>query len=193
MIIKHDGIYIKILSISFFLLAFMQMIIQQGYGQIVYLVQMLILGLLCFDLLKPVTTHHHKRILMTLTAYMITYGLLVLINFINYPIAFSNTEQIIFTIGFNGVWLISYIYYLHHPKHEDAMYIFVILTTVLIMFRSFSNSMRLIAVVRGITEHALTPVENLGLSVLSIAIVLNFFSLMFIYMYRYHKNIQFNA
>lgn len=192
MIYKHHRMLGKILSITFFLLTLIEMVVQQGQGQIIYFIQLLMLCLLCYYLYKPVTTHNHKRILMALTAYMITYGLLILINFINYPIAFSNTEQIIFTIGFNIVWFISYIYYLHHPKHENAMFMFIILTTVLVMFRSFSNAMRLIAAVRGISEHALLPIENFGLTILSIALVINFFSLMYLYLYRYHKNIQFN-
>jgi len=190
--IKHNKRFIQISSISFFVLSFIELIIRRGYTVFPQLTFIIIVGLLSYMMFQSVSTPNHKRIMMAIIAYMINYSLLVLISFIKFPIAFGNLEQIIFTIGFHIAWLISYLIYLHQPKSENSMYIFYIVTVILIMYSVFTDSMRLIAFIRGITDHAITPFETFMLVILVILSILSFYMMMYGYLYRYHKNIKFN-
>ena len=190
--IKHNKRLVQISSILFFVLSCVELILRRGYTVLPQLTFIIIIGILCYMMFQSISTPNHKRIIVTIVAYMINYSLLILISFIKYPIAFGNIEQIIFTIGFHIAWLISYLIYLHQPKSENSMYVFYIVTITLILYSVFTDSMRLISFIRGITEHAITPFETFMLIILVILSSVSFYMMMYGYLYRYHKNIKFN-
>lgn len=185
--LSNDQLNLKITSIAFFILSVGQMLIFRSYDSITTWVYLIIVGGSCFVVNLESNQKNHQRVLVALGASQILYSILVVISFIEMPIAFNNTAQIIYTIGMNIGWVLVYLYVMYHKQNEDALFVLYITTTVLILFKTFSNSTRLIAVVRGYLNDALSIFAGILIVVFTILITLSQFALYFAYLLKVNK------
>ncbi len=188
--IKNDGLIFKISSITYVTLTVIHFILSHGYWSVVSWVFLIVTCLMVLIFNLPISQKNHLKFLYLFIAHFILYSLLILISFIDYPIPFYNTAQIVFTIGLNIFWLMSYLYLMYHKDQEDAMIVFLIVSLILIIFRFFSNSMRLISVVRGYLTVSLSNFYMVVLIMITVLMTLSFFISLFLYLDRVTKEIN---
>ncbi|MFA6800761.1 MAG: hypothetical protein WCR19_01480 [Acholeplasmataceae bacterium] len=155
--LKFKTKYLKISTTFFLAFHFIYFILNQGYASLLSWLFLIVSIIVVYFMFMQVDEKNYKKTLFSIIAYYIVYALFIYQSFIDYPIPFDNVEQIVFTIGINFAWLCIYIYVMYHKDHEDAKHIFYIVTLILFLFESFSNSTRLISFVRGYMTRALTP------------------------------------
>ena len=188
--IKNEGLIFKISSITFITLTITHFILSHGYLSIVSWVFLVVTSLMVLIFNLPISQKNHLKFIYLLIAHFILYSLLILISFIDYPIPFYNTAQIVFTIGLNVFWLLIYLYLMYHRDQDDAIIVFLIVSLILIIFRFFSNSMRLISVVRGYLTVSLSNFYMIVLIIITVLMTLSFFISLFLYLDRVTKEMK---
>jgi hypothetical protein len=164
----------------------------EGYLSPVYWIYLMMSGFISYLLFCDINEKNHRQFMLLLVAHQIINAFLIIISFIDAPIPFNNTSQIVFTIGLNLSWVIIYIYHLSHREQEDIKDIFYIVTLVLFIFEIFSNSIRLIALVRGYLDRGLSNFNAFLLVLLTIFTTLSYFVILFLYRYSYQNKNKLN-
>lgn len=176
-----------IISIIFMITSLAYFIATRGYLSLLQWGALMVSLVLVYYLNRPLSQKNHLRIIIGIISYFVIYALMTFQNFIEFPIPFNNNEYLIFTITFNITWLIFYIYLMYHKNHEDVKYFYYILTTVLVLFKTFTQSIRTISYIRGYLTVALTP---MGQMVIIISIILMIISLYAILNFYLIKSIE---
>ncbi len=176
----------NILSIAFAILSIFHFIVSLGYQSILSWIFLVASLLMCYFMFQYQHPKSHRNILILIIAYYLVHSMLTLESFVRYPIPFNNTSQIIFTIGLNLAWLVIYLYVMYHKEDMDSTYVFYIVTVVLIIFKSFSNSIRLVTFVRGYLSDPLSVLQGFLLVVLTI--LMTFMMYMMFLMYLNYTN-----
>ncbi len=188
--LSNDKQNVKITSIVFLSLSIVEFIVARSYLAITpWLLILATIGLVIYANFKskPKT---HLRVLILLIVNHLLFSITIMINFSELPIAFNNTSQIVFTIGMNIFWLCLYIAVMYKKEIEDLKYVFYIVTVVLMMFKSFSNSVRIIAVVRGYLPGALSAFGGILLVLLIILLTISQFAFLFAYLYKVNHELD---
>jgi len=185
-------LFIKISSIIFFLFTGITFLMAEGYLSPVYWIYLGMSGYMSYFLFSKVNQKKHRQFMLLIVAHQIVNAFLIIISFIETPIAFNNTEQIIFTVTLNLSWVALYIYHLSHQEQEDIKDIFYIVTLVLFIYKIFSNSIRIIALVRGYLDQGLSRGGSVLLIMLTVLTTLSYFVVLFLYQYSYQNKNKLN-
>ncbi|QWB96506.1 hypothetical protein KHQ89_03510 [Mycoplasmatota bacterium] len=189
---KHHTLFIKISSIIFFLFTGITFLMAEGYLSPVYWIYLGMSGYMSYFLFSKMNQKKHRQFILLIVAHQIVNAFLIIISFIETPIAFDNTEQIIFTVTLNLSWVALYIYHLSHQEQEDIKDIFYIVTLVLFIYKIFSNSIRIIALVRGYLDQGLSRGGSVLLIMLTVLTTLSYFVVLFLYRYSYQNKNKLN-
>lgn len=172
----------KILSTLFAILSIFHFIVSLGYQSILSWIFLVVSLLMCYFIFLYKQPKSHRNLLILIISYYLVHSMITLESFIRYPIPFNNTWQIIFTIGLNLAWLVIYLYVMYHKEDMDSTYVFYIVTVVLVIFKSFSNSIRLVTFVRGYLSDPLSVLQGFLLVVLTILMTLIMYLMFLIYL-----------
>ncbi len=188
--LSNDKLNVKITSIIFVLLSIVEFIVFHAFGSVtswLYLVVTIVLGVLANF---KTSEKNHFFVILAVIANHLFFAITIMVSFSELPIAFNNTSQIIFTVGMNVLWLCLYLYVMYHNNYQDAKYVFYIVTVVLIIFKSFSNSVRLVAVVRGYLPGALSVFGGILIVSLIILLTLSQFAFLFAYLFKVNHELD---